>query len=65
MRLTVLSLPLIALVAATPAIASAQISTGKSAVLSIQPIDAMLTVYAGEAEMALSRSVTLGVGGTY
>jgi len=63
MRPTVLSL--IAFAAATPALASAQISTGKAAVLSIQPIDAMLTVYAGEAEFALSRSVTLGVGGTY
>jgi hypothetical protein len=63
MRLTVLSF--FALVAATPTLASAQITTGKSGVLSIQPIDAMLTVYAGEAEVAVSRSVTLGVGGTY
>ena len=63
MRFTIVSF--VALAAATPAVASAQISTGKSAVLSIQPIDAMLTVYAGEAELALSRSVTLGVGGTY
>jgi len=63
MRLT--SFSFVALVAAMPAVAAAQISSGRSTVLSIQPIDAMLTVYAGEAEIALSRSVTLGVGGTY
>ena len=64
MRLSIFSF--VALAAATPALASAQATTGaKSTVLSIQPIDAMLTVYAGEAEIAMSRSVTLGVGGTY
>ena len=39
--------------------------TGKSGVLSIQPISAMLTVYSGEGELALNRSVTLGAGATY
>jgi hypothetical protein len=64
MRLSILSFVAIAAAAATPSLASAQASA-KSTVLSIQPIDAMLTVYAGEAEIAMSRSVTLGVGGTY
>ena len=48
-----------------PRLVSAQELSGKSAVLSIQPISAMLTVWAGEAELALSRSATLGFGGTY
>ena len=63
MRLTFLAFA--ALTAVIPSLAAAQLTSGKSTVLSIQPIDAMLTVYAGEAEMAVSRSVTLGVGGTY
>ena len=41
-----------------------QASSGKIAVISIQPLSAMLTVYAGEAELAMSRSATVGVGGT-
>ena len=54
-----------ALVCLLPRLASAQQQTGKAAVFSIQPISAMLTVYAGEAELAMSRSTTIGVGGTY
>ena len=38
---------------------------GKQQVLSVQPLSAMLTVYAGEFERALSPSMTLGVGATY
>jgi len=63
MRLSILSF--VALAAATPSLASAQATSAKSTVLSIQPIDAMLTVYAGEAEIAMSHSVTLGAGATY
>jgi Protein of unknown function (DUF3575) len=54
-----------ALVCLVPGILSAQERAGKSAVISIQPISAMLTVYAGEAELAMSRSTTIGIGGTY
>ena len=54
-----------ALVCLIPRLASAQEQTGKAAVISIQPISAMLTVYAGEVELAMSRSATIGVGGTY
>jgi hypothetical protein len=48
-----------------PSIVSAQSLNGRSAVLSLQPIGAMLEVYAGEAEIAMSRSATIGFGGTY
>lgn len=55
----------VALVCVVPGLASAQEPTGKAAVISIQPISAMLTVYAGEVELAMSRSATIGVGATY
>ena len=55
----------LALVCLIPRITSAQEKPGKAAVISIQPINAMLTVYAGEAELAMSRSATIGVGATY
>ena len=55
----------VALVCLAPGLASAQEPTGKAAVISIQPINAMLTVYAGEAELAMSRSATIGFGATY
>ena len=48
-----------------PGLASAQEPSGKAAVISIQPISAMLTVYSGEVELAMSRSATIGVGATY
>jgi len=54
-----------ALLCLIPGIMSAQERAGKAAVISIQPINAMLTVYAGEAELAMSRSTTIGIGGTY
>jgi hypothetical protein len=54
-----------ALVCLVPRLASAQERTGKAAVISIQPISAMLTVYSGEAELAMSRSATIGFGATY
>lgn len=59
------TMSVLALVCLTPRLASAQERTGKAAVISIQPISAMLTVYAGELELAMSRSATIGVGGTY
>lgn len=40
-------------------------SHGKQQVISIQPLSAMLTVYAGELERALSPTWTLGVGATH
>lgn len=55
----------VALVCLVPGLASAQEPNGKAAVISIQPISAMLTVYAGEVELAMSRSATIGVGATY
>jgi hypothetical protein len=55
----------VALVCLLPGVMSAQERAGKAAVISIQPISAMLTVYAGEAELAMSRSATIGIGGTY
>lgn len=55
----------VALVCLIPRLTSAQEGTGKAAVISVQPISAMLTVYAGEAELAMSRSATIGVGATY
>ena len=54
-----------ALVCLIPRLASAQERTGKAAVISIQPISAMLTVYSGEVELAMSRSATIGAGATY
>lgn len=63
MRFTKMSV--VALVCIAPRLASAQEPTGKAAVISIQPINAMLTVYAGEAELAMSRSATIGFGATY
>ena len=38
---------------------------GKQQVISIQPLSAMLTVYAGELERVLSPSLSLGAGATY
>ena len=55
----------LALACMIPRLATAQEKTGKAAVISIQPISAMLTIYAGEAELAMSRSATIGVGATY
>lgn len=63
MRLKKISV--IAIACLIPQLASAQERAGKAAVISIQPISAMLTIYAGEAELAMSRSATIGVGGTY
>lgn len=63
MRFTEMSV--VALVCFVPRLTSAQERTGKAAVISIQPISAMLTVYAGEVELAMSRSATIGVGATY
>jgi len=34
-------------------------------VISLQPLSAMLTVYSGEYERSMSKSVTWGLGGTY
>lgn len=48
-----------------PSMLSAQGLSPRTAVLSIQPISAMLEVFAGEAEIAMSRSATIGFGGTY
>lgn len=48
--------------------ANAQVAPGGSSpgqVISIQPLSAMLTVYAGEFERRLTPSVTIGIGGTY
>jgi hypothetical protein len=57
---------LVALGLLIPCITRAQqASSGKIAVISIQPLYAMLTVYAGEAELAMSRSATVGLGATY
>lgn len=64
-------LPLLAIAAvsiAAPRAALAQaVSTGSNPmqVISIQPLSAMLTVYAGEFERRLTPTVTVGVGGTY
>jgi hypothetical protein len=55
----------LALVCLSARVSSAQDRPGKAAVISIQPISAMLTVYAGEAELAMSRSATIGFGATY
>lgn len=63
MRVKIFSL--VALAAVVPSLTRAQDNSGKIAVISIQPVSSMLTIYAGEAEMALSRSATLGVGATY
>ena len=65
MRVKLVFLAAIVTLVHLPRLVSAQEPSGKSAVLSIQPISAMLTVWAGEAELALSRSATLGFGGTY
>ena len=50
---------------AIPAMVSAQAPAAKSNVLSIQPLAAMLTVYAGELEHRIGTSSTIGVGGSY
>jgi hypothetical protein len=64
MRVTQLSL--VAFATLAPCLANAQQEPpGKAAVISIQPLSAMLTVFAGEAEIAMSRSATWGVGATY
>lgn len=58
----------IALVAAAMmpfAAVSAQQIAGPSNVLSIQPLAAMLTVYAAEYERKTGTAMTLGIGGTY
>ena len=52
------------LAAFTPLAARAQGPTYKN-VLSIQPIDIVLTVIAGEYERAISKATTIGIGGTH
>ena len=49
----------------TPAAAGVALPTLKTGVLSVQPISAMFTLYAGEYEHRLSPTLTLGVGGNY
>jgi hypothetical protein len=66
MRKLLTSLGVLAVLVASSASAqTSPVPTGKSGVLSIQPISAMLTVYSGEGELALNPSVTLGAGATY
>lgn len=60
-----MKMSVVALVCLVPRLTSAQERAGKAAVISIQPINAMLTVYAGEAELAMTRSATIGFGATY
>ena len=50
---------------AVPAILSAQAPAAKRTVLSIQPLAAMYTVFAGELEHALTPSTTFGIGASY
>jgi len=40
-------------------------TTPKHTVISVQPLSAMITVYAGEIEQAVGANVSLGAGGTY
>jgi uncharacterized protein DUF3575 len=47
------------------AAASAQANAAPRNVLSIQPLNAMMTVYSGEYERAVGKSVTFGLGATY
>ena len=63
MHTRLVSTLIISAVIAGAAHAQAPLS-GKSSVLSIQPVSSMLTVYTGEYELALSRSATVGVGAT-
>ena len=50
---------------AVPSPAGASMPTAKNQVISIQPLSAMLTVYAGEFERRVSPTMTLGVGATH
>ncbi|HEX2716658.1 MAG TPA: DUF3575 domain-containing protein [Gemmatimonadaceae bacterium] len=50
---------------AIPAMVSAQAPAAKSNVLSIQPLAAMFTVYAGELEHRLGTASTIGLGASY
>ena len=50
---------------AVPAMLSAQAPAHKSNVLSIQPLAAMYTVFAGELEHRLGAGSTIGVGASY
>lgn len=45
--------------------AAAQQASTPNNVISIQPLSAMYTLYAGEFERRVGQNVTLGVGGTY
>ena len=62
MRTHLASAIAIALIATSAA--AQQPASGKVAVISIQPITSMLTIYTGEVELAMSRSATIGVGAT-
>ena len=53
------------IVATASAVRAQTISSGKSAVFSVQPISTMLTFYSGEAELAMSPSATIGIGGSH
>lgn len=50
---------------AIPAMVSAQAPAAKSNVLSIQPLAAMFTVFAGELEHRMGTSSTIGLGASY
>lgn len=50
---------------ATPPPAGVAIPVAKNQVLSVQPINVVLTVYTAEYERRILPSATLGVGGTY
>jgi hypothetical protein len=47
------------------AAASAQSTAVPRNVISIQPLNAMMTVYSGEYERAVGKAVSFGLGGTY
>jgi hypothetical protein len=47
------------------AAASAQANVAPRNVISIQPLNAMMTVYSGEYERAVGKAVSFGLGGTY
>lgn len=59
------SVCLVALLSVVPCLTRAQQFSGKVAVVSVQPLSTMLTFYSGEAELAMSRSASLGVGASY
>jgi hypothetical protein len=65
MRFKSVLLAAVAALALPLASASAQERSGPSQVISIQPLNAMLTVYSGEYERRTGRSVTVGIGGTH